>query len=91
MRESKVFELVFGESERLEVVVAENITATVVYSGARGEFTFPAEALAVEWLESLKTQLSERYPLIVGVDQIIEKLGGAKKKAVPRRPPRKAA
>ena len=91
MRESKVFELVFGESERLEVVVAENITVTVAYSGARGEFNFPAEALAVEWLESLKTQLSERYPLLSGIDGIVEKLGGAAKKAVSRRPPRKAA
>ena len=91
MKESKVYELVFGESERLEVVVAENITATVAYSGARGEFTFPAEPLAVEWLQSLREQLSERYPLLVGVEAIIEKLGGAQKQTTVRRPPRRAA
>ena len=90
MKESTMYELVFGESERLEVIVSADITVRLSLGGAHGSIAFPSSETAIDYLQALKTAYSKTHPLLSGVDAIIEKLGG-KKEAVQRRPPRKAA
>lgn len=92
MKEIITYKLVFGIEgvANLEVEVAEDITVRLRYSGCQALSTFPTTDEAIAFLESFRSAYKSRYPLLSGVDAIIEKLGG-RKDTVARRPPKKAA
>ena len=93
MIEITSYELTFGQEgvAHLQVEVGKEITVRIHWAGAQSLSTFPTKDMAIEWLKSFQAAYKTRYPLLSGVDEIVEKLGGGLKDTKARRPPRKAA
>jgi len=86
LREITSYELTFGAEgvANLRVEVGEEITVRIAYAGAQSLSTFPDKDMAIEWLKGFQAAYSKAYPLLSGIDGILEKLGGAQKKAAAR-------
>lgn len=86
IKEVITYRLVFGieGQANLQVEVGEDITVRIHYAGAQSLSTFPDKDMSIEWLKGFQAAYSKAYPLLSGIDDIVEKLGGPKQKAPAR-------